>query len=170
MLTISLSRYVYHKLNESVFLFRFWPGLHISSLGEGKRREAVGDRDKARDNQAAVMLMKDSHFKYLLTLTTAFLIRILIACHTYYPCSSIGPFFWPLLHASLTLESGKKRFWLASALSPKVVAGGSRWWPPSRPPRGIWGQVQRVRWWPSIYARVSAKVKRFHTCYVKSVH
>ena len=78
----------------TVFLFRFLPWLHISSLGEGKKREAVGDRDKAKDNQAAVMLMKDSHFKYLLTLTTAtFLIRILIACHTYYPCSSIGPFF-----------------------------------------------------------------------------
>ena len=77
----------------TVFLFRFLPWLHISSLGEGKRREAVGDRDKAKDNQAAVMLMKDSHFKYLLTLTRAFLIRILIACHTYYPCSSIGPFF-----------------------------------------------------------------------------
>ena len=144
------------------------PG-YIVPWGRKKERSRWRQRDKARDNQAAVMLMKDSHFKYLLTLTTAFLIRILIACHTYYPCSSIGLFFWPLLHASLTLESGKKRFCLASALL-KVVAGGSRWWPPSRPPRGIWGQVQRVRWWPSIYARVSAKVKRFHTCYVKSVH
>ena len=69
------------------------PGYISRPLGKEKRREAVGDRDKARDNQAAVMLMKDSHFKYLLTLTTVFLIRILIACHTYYPCSSIGPFF-----------------------------------------------------------------------------
>ena len=36
-------------------------------MGKEKRREAVGDRDKAKDNQAAVMLMKDSHFKYVLT-------------------------------------------------------------------------------------------------------
>ena len=38
------------------------PGYISRPLGKEKRREAVGDRDKARDNQAAVMLMKDSHF------------------------------------------------------------------------------------------------------------
>ena len=43
------------------------PGYISRPLGKEKRREAVGDRDKARDNQAAVMLMKDSHFKLVLT-------------------------------------------------------------------------------------------------------